>query len=45
MIASYDSGYGVWTMVPTWEEMQFDYCIRQIYMESYRAERASLAQD
>lgn len=45
MIASYNSGYGVWTMVPTWEEMQFDYCIRQIYMESYRAERASLAQD
>lgn len=45
MIASYNSGYGAWTMVPTAEEMQFDYCVRQIYMEAYRAERASLAQD
>lgn len=45
MIASYNSGYGAWTMVPTREEMQFDYCIRQIYMESFKAERARLAQD
>lgn len=45
MIASYNSGYGAWTMVPTAEEMQFDYCVRQIYMEAYRAERARLAQD
>lgn len=45
MIASYNSGYGAWTMVPTAEEMQFDHCVRQIYMEAYRAERARLAQD
>ncbi len=37
MIASCNSGYGAWTMVPTREEMQFDCCIRQIYMEPYRA--------
>lgn len=45
MIASYNSGYGAWTMVPTEEEMRFDYAVRQLYMEAYKTERAKLAQD
>lgn len=45
MIASYNSSHGTWTMVPTAEEMQFDYYVRQVYMDSFKSERAKLAQD
>lgn len=44
MIASYNSGTGEWTMVPTKAEMQFSYETTQIYFAAYRAARAELAE-
>lgn len=45
MIASYHTDNKEWTIVPTAEEMQFDYVVRQIYMEAYQTARAEMAQE